>query len=138
MTPPLTSNIVEIHIKITNLLDILEEGRAFVIERAFDAELRLQPFALVVASCYGVDFGACGFAQLTCNRTNRAGGARNDQLLASFEFTDLFESLLSTKRPKVLKSDMRIRNVSYKICRQAWRSKKRHCQHEHMNYMEYH
>lgn len=74
MRHDLTSNIVEVHIEIPNLLDILEEGGAFVVEGAVNAKLGLQPLALVVASCDGVDFGACRFPQLTCNGTDGAGG----------------------------------------------------------------
>jgi hypothetical protein len=90
----LTTNVIKIHIQVTDLLEVRVEVPALIIESLVHAQFLFQPPTFIVAACDSVDFGACCLSKLTRHSANGACCTRNDQCFATLKLSDLFEALI--------------------------------------------
>lgn len=86
------------HVEVPDLLRVLAEGGALVVERDVDAELLAQVAALLGAAGDADDLGALELADLADERAGRAGRAGDDEGLARFDLADVEEALRRGER----------------------------------------
>jgi len=90
----LTTNVIEIHIQVTDLLEVRVEVPTLIIESLVHAQFLFQPPTFIVAACDSVDCGACCLPKLTRHSANGACCTRDDQRFATLKFSDFFEALI--------------------------------------------
>ncbi|KAG6885675.1 hypothetical protein C0993_011439 [Termitomyces sp. T159_Od127] len=88
-----TSNVVKEDIDISNLLEILSEGFALVVQSTIDTKFLHQPIALVRRASDSIDLGASAFTQLARNCSYGTRSSRNDHDVAFFYLRDIFHAL---------------------------------------------
>ena len=89
----ITTDVVEVHIGKPGGDDLFLEIRSLVIDRNVDPNLFLEPFDFIVGTSDGDDFEAHDFSNLTGDRTDGAGGTRDEESLASLDLANVDQAL---------------------------------------------